>query len=62
MLSTDAQSQSDIANTDGVNCGTFIVSACANGTLPFVSQKVTISTCHSAKGLEWPIVMIPAGM
>jgi superfamily I DNA/RNA helicase len=24
-------------------------------------QKVTISTCHSAKGLEWPVVMIPAG-
>lgn len=23
---------------------------------------VTISTCHSAKGLEWPVVFIPAGM
>ncbi|THV07389.1 UvrD-helicase-domain-containing protein [Dendrothele bispora CBS 962.96] len=23
-------------------------------------EKVTISTCHSAKGLEWPVVMIPA--
>ncbi|KAI0635844.1 UvrD-helicase-domain-containing protein [Trametes polyzona] len=22
--------------------------------------KVTISTCHAAKGLEWPVVMIPA--
>lgn len=24
-------------------------------------QKVTISTCHSAKGLEWPVVFVPAG-
>lgn len=23
-------------------------------------EKVTISTCHSAKGLEWPVVFIPA--
>ncbi|KAI0951320.1 hypothetical protein AcW1_008388 [Taiwanofungus camphoratus] len=22
--------------------------------------KVTISTCHAAKGLEWPVVMVPA--
>jgi superfamily I DNA/RNA helicase len=25
-------------------------------------QKVTISTCHAAKGLEWPVVFIPSGM
>lgn len=24
-------------------------------------KKVTISTCHAAKGLEWPVVMVPAG-
>ncbi|THH15698.1 hypothetical protein EW146_g4817 [Bondarzewia mesenterica] len=23
-------------------------------------QRVTISTCHAAKGLEWPVVMVPA--
>ncbi|TFY82118.1 hypothetical protein EWM64_g1894 [Hericium alpestre] len=23
-------------------------------------DKVTISTCHAAKGLEWPVVMVPA--
>ncbi|RXW21277.1 hypothetical protein EST38_g4588 [Candolleomyces aberdarensis] len=23
-------------------------------------DKVTISTCHSAKGLEWPVVMVPS--
>ena len=25
-------------------------------------QKVTISTCHAAKGLEWPVVIVPSGM
>jgi len=25
------------------------------------TKKVTISTCHAAKGLEWPVVMIPSG-
>jgi superfamily I DNA/RNA helicase len=24
-------------------------------------QKVTIVTCHAAKGLEWPVVFVPAG-
>jgi len=25
------------------------------------TPKVTISTCHAAKGLEWPVVFVPAG-
>lgn len=25
-----------------------------------VVQKVTITTCHAAKGLEWPVVIVPA--
>ena len=25
-----------------------------------VQQKVTLSTCHAAKGLEWPVVFVPA--
>ncbi|KAG5634226.1 hypothetical protein H0H81_002799 [Sphagnurus paluster] len=24
------------------------------------NEKVTISTCHAAKGLEWPVVMVPS--
>ncbi len=28
---------------------------------PTPTKKVTISTCHSAKGLEWPVVFVPAG-
>ena len=24
------------------------------------TPKVTISTCHAAKGLEWPVVFVPA--
>lgn len=24
------------------------------------TEKVTITTCHAAKGLEWPVVMVPA--
>ena len=23
---------------------------------------MTISTCHAAKGLEWPVVIVPAGV
>lgn len=26
-----------------------------------VMQKVTLSTCHAAKGLEWPVVIVPSG-
>ena len=25
------------------------------------AHKVTITTCHAAKGLEWPVVFIPSG-
>ncbi|GJJ08619.1 hypothetical protein Clacol_002838 [Clathrus columnatus] len=31
------------------------------GTEEGETEMVTISTCHSAKGLEWPIVFIPGG-
>lgn len=58
MLSSEGDNQSEEGNKDV--CLLFI---------PFVRtfdyrlfwQKVTISTCHSAKGLEWPVVMIPSG-
>ncbi|KAF8638307.1 hypothetical protein AX17_002327 [Amanita inopinata Kibby_2008] len=31
-----------------------------NDTADNAEGRVTISTCHAAKGLEWPIVMIPS--
>lgn len=35
-------------------------SAGDNDTEESSQDKVTITTCHSAKGLEWPVVMIPS--
>jgi ATP-dependent exoDNAse (exonuclease V) beta subunit len=27
-----------------------------------LQQKVSIATCHAAKGLEWPVIFVPAGL
>lgn len=38
-------------------CPPFLSSLIARGLLD--PQKVTMSTCHAAKGLEWPVVFVP---
>lgn len=58
MLSSEGDNQSEEGNKDV--CLLFILSMCTFDCRLF-GQKVTLSTCHSAKGLEWPVVMIPSG-
>ena len=53
MLSTDTESQED-EGKQPVSC------ASSKGNHQLNPQKVTITTVHSAKGLEWPVVFIPA--
>lgn len=43
-------------------CHTVGNDLCTNLHSLLNAQKVTISTCHAAKGLEWPVVMVPGGM
>jgi DNA helicase-2/ATP-dependent DNA helicase PcrA len=57
MLSSEGDNQSEEGNKDVC---LFIPFVCTFD-YPLFWQKVTISTCHSAKGLEWPVVMIPSG-
>ena len=56
MLSTDTESGKDDPSQKDVS--SFNHSLLFTNTGP---QKVTIATCHAAKGLEWPVVFIPAG-
>ena len=53
MLSTDTESKED-EGKQPVSYVLFI------GSIQLKNQKVTITTVHSAKGLEWPVVFIPA--
>jgi len=57
MLSTDTEAKAD--GTDNENVRIYLSSGGA--THQFVEQKVTISTYHTAKGLEWPVVILPGG-
>ena len=53
MLSTDTESKED----EGKQSVSYVLSI---GSIQLKIQKVTITTVHSAKGLEWPVVFIPA--
>ena len=53
MLSTDTESKED----EGKQSVSYVLSI---GSIQLKNQKVTITTVHSAKGLEWPVVFIPA--
>jgi superfamily I DNA/RNA helicase len=57
MLTTNAEEQADGDN----NNVSSVPSALGSAKLNMRTQKVTISTCHAAKGLEWPVVFIPGG-
>ena len=61
MLSTDVAADN---NDDGK--GVRVLSPLTYFSMPIADwhrpmQKVTLTTCHAAKGLEWPVVFIPAG-
>jgi DNA helicase-2/ATP-dependent DNA helicase PcrA len=51
MLSTDTEANDEDEKTP----------VSLTGAACLTLQKVTISTVHAAKGLEWPVVFIPAG-
>jgi superfamily I DNA/RNA helicase len=56
MLSTDTEGDEKDDKADSLVC------TCAHEkSLHADVQKVTITTVHAAKGLEWPVVFIPAG-
>lgn len=60
MLSTDTDSDNkDEKGNTPVSNACFRVSA---KQVLIWDQKVTITTVHAAKGLEWPVIFIPAGM
>jgi DNA helicase-2/ATP-dependent DNA helicase PcrA len=65
MLSTDTETEE--AKEDRKVAVRYIYllefpsSSCLTSRRRCAIQKVTISTVHSAKGLEWPVVFIPAG-
>ena len=53
-LSTDTMGKDDDAEKEVRTAWTIITSLNDH-------QKVIISTCHAAKGLEWPVVFVPSG-
>jgi superfamily I DNA/RNA helicase len=55
MLSTDTE-----ASNEEDKDSNLVSTRCAR-VVSLTYQKVTITTVHSAKGLEWPVVLIPAG-
>ena len=60
MLATDTeQSKEGEQGEEEKDKSSELVSDGADDELTF--QKVTLTTVHSAKGLEWPVVFIPAG-
>jgi superfamily I DNA/RNA helicase len=59
MLSTDTESQEGNKGGDGDDKAPELVGLQSRGSTDI--QKVTLTTVHSAKGLEWPVVFIPAG-
>ncbi|KAJ2926931.1 hypothetical protein H1R20_g10172, partial [Candolleomyces eurysporus] len=57
--------QEDLALDDNVSplrqfLQTSMLSSAGDNDTEDSLDKVTISTCHSAKGLEWPVVMVPS--
>ncbi len=56
MLSSEGDSESEEENKD-VSFTLILDNVRSHSSF----KKVTISTCHAAKGLEWPVVIVPSG-
>jgi superfamily I DNA/RNA helicase len=59
MLSTDTEGEGKDDKADSPVSS--VVRSNTNDAMEADRQKVTITTVHAAKGLEWPVVFIPAG-
>ncbi|TFY71149.1 hypothetical protein EVG20_g1852 [Dentipellis fragilis] len=61
MLSTDTETKDKEGEEEKNKDVRIILSPhLAPDMTSLILQKVILSTCHSAKGLEWPVVIVPA--
>lgn len=62
MLATDTEQSKEGEGEEGKGKSSELVSRDHRKYSALTLQKVTLTTVHAAKGLEWPVVFIPAGV